>query len=321
MHKTTEQQERDIKAAFDRVDKNKDGYLSKTEIEEYFKGTNKEDINKFMEAMGTTTNGRISFKEFKRILKDFKGPFESERLLWAFLESLLAPQSLLGSKKALLIVDVQNDFLPESLGRQGRKFVGSLAVKNGNQVIPVINELRKKFDADPNSLVALSQDWHPPGHCSFQSTWASQGSQLFQPFKIVCDGKEVMQMMWPDHCVQNGDGAMVHPDVVVKPTDFIVRKGYQLFVDSYSAFADNTNTYKTGLEKYFKEKGVGTLYICGIATDYCVRFTCMHAIECGFKTYMVADASRGVTEETTREAMAEMCKKGVIPINADEIQL
>jgi nicotinamidase/pyrazinamidase len=175
--------------------------------------------------------------------------------------------------KALLITDVQYDFLPG----------GALAVAGGDQVIPVINRLMDQFD-----LVVATQDWHPVDHGSFASQHAGKkpGDQ------ILLEG--IPQTLWPDHCVQGTHGAALHPGLRLDRIDRIFRKGVDRWVDSYSIFFDAARRRETGLETYLKAHHVTELYVVGLATDYCVKFSVLDACDLGFKTYCVEDGCRGV---------------------------
>lgn len=193
--------------------------------------------------------------------------------------------------KALLIIDIQNDFLPG----------GALAVDQGDQVIPIINELQGKFD-----LIVGSQDWHPADHGSFAANhiWT-------KPYQVIdLDGLE--QTLWPIHCVQNSWGANFAKAIQREKWDRIFQKGSNPKVDSYSAFFDNGRREDTGLSSYLKEKGVIDVFICGLATDYCVKFSTLDALSEGFKTTLIADACRGVniSPEDSHQAIEEMKAAG-----------
>ena len=165
-------------------------------------------------------------------------------------------------RKALIIVDVQNDFCPG----------GALAVGEGDQVIPIINRIHHLFD-----LVILTQDWHPPDHKSFASN--NPGVQVGD----TIDLNGIDQVMWPDHCVQGTEGANFHPDLRREESDPIFRKGTDPGIDSYSAFYDNGHLRSTGLADYLQEKGIAEIALCGLATDYCVKFSVLDALAEGFE--------------------------------------
>jgi nicotinamidase/pyrazinamidase len=176
-------------------------------------------------------------------------------------------------KRALLIVDVQNDFVPG----------GALPTRNGDEVVPVINRLQPEFD-----LVVASQDWHPRNHGSFASNHPGH-----KPGDVI-DLNGLQQILWPDHCVQGTKGAEFHPDLDRSRIKKIVQKGTDPAIDSYSTFFDNGRRKSTGLEQYLREKGVTDVYLCGLATDYCVLWSARDAVDLGFRTYVIRDACRGV---------------------------
>ena len=179
--------------------------------------------------------------------------------------------------KALIIVDIQNDFLPN----------GSLAVPNGDLVIPIINKLQDKFD-----LIIATQDWHPNNHLSFASNHKNKN-----PFEVV-DLYGLKQVLWPNHCIQGTEGANF-------------RKGMDKTVDSYSGFFDNGRKTNTGLSGYLKDKGVDEVYICGLAADYCVYYTAKDAKHEGFETYYIVDATKAISEETFTKAVEDLKINGV----------
>ena len=174
---------------------------------------------------------------------------------------------------ALLIVDVQNDFCPG----------GALAVPEGDKVVPVINKLTGKFD-----VVLNTQDWHPDGHHSFASS--HEGKKPYDVIKVDYGD----QVLWPDHCVQGSRGAEFHPDLNINTSQLIVRKGFRKPIDSYSAFFENDKTTPTGLGGYLRERGITTIYVTGLAADFCVKWTALDAIKEGFQVNVVKDAVRGI---------------------------
>jgi nicotinamidase/pyrazinamidase len=175
--------------------------------------------------------------------------------------------------KALLIVDVQNDFLPD----------GKLAVPNGDHVIPVINRLQARFE-----MVVATQDWHPENHGSFSANHENKYPGEF----INLYGVE--QILWPVHCVQHTVGADFHPQLDRKKWAAVFQKGTNPTVDSYSGFFDNHRRQDTGLSAFLKGQGVDTIYVTGLATDYCVKYTVLDSLSEGFDTYLVEDATKGV---------------------------
>lgn len=204
--------------------------------------------------------------------------------------------------RALLLIDLQNGFCPG----------GNLPVAGGDEVVPVANALMASGRYD---LVVASQDWHPPGHGSFASSHPGK-----VPFEMgELSGKP--QMLWPDHCVQGTEDAAFHPDLDVLSIDHVQRKGQNPAVDSYSSFRDNDRAALTGLADYLKEKGVDEVDICGLATDYCVKFSALDAVEMlpGVKVRFIEDASRGIDPEGVKAAIAEMREKGVEIVRSTDI--
>ncbi|MCR9016710.1 bifunctional nicotinamidase/pyrazinamidase [Aquiflexum gelatinilyticum] len=202
--------------------------------------------------------------------------------------------------KALIIVDVQNDFIPG----------GALAVNEGDQIVPVINELQQKFD-----FIVATQDWHPAEHGSFAANHSQKSVGEF------IDLNGVNQILWPVHCVQGSKGAEFHPDLKNDKWKAIFKKGTHRKVDSYSGFFDNNKQGDTGLSAYLKENDIDEVFVCGLATDYCVKFTVLDAISEGFKTTMIADATRAVNinENDYIHAIEEMAQGGAKVVLAEEI--
>ncbi len=194
--------------------------------------------------------------------------------------------------KVLLIIDVQNDFCPG----------GALAVGGGNEVVPVINSIIWKF----NRVVA-TQDWHPADHSSFASN--HKGKKPFDEIEL----NGYRQTLWPDHCVQGSRGADFHPDLNTTLVDLIVRKGTSSDIDSYSAFLENDKKTKTGLDGYLNSIGTTEVFVCGLATDYCVYYSAMDAHMIGFKTAVIIDACRGidVPEGSLTKVIASMREAGI----------
>ena len=200
---------------------------------------------------------------------------------------------------ALLVIDVQNCFLPG----------GSLAVKDGDQVVPVINRIAKAF-----ANVVITQDWHTPGHVSFAS---SHGGK--KPFETV-DLKYGKQVLWPDHCVQGTDGAGLSKDLAIPQAGLVIRKGYHKDVDSYSAFTEADGKTTTGLAAWLKARKLKRLFVAGLATDFCVAWTAIDARKAGFETYVVEDACRGIdTQGSLAKAWADMAKAGVKRVQSADI--
>lgn len=203
-------------------------------------------------------------------------------------------------KKVLIIVDMQNDFCPG----------GALAVKEGDQIVVLINKLQSKFD-----LVVATQDWHPRNHKSFAR---NNGKKVGEVIEL----NGLKQILWPDHCVQGTEGAELRKDLDTAKIQKIFQKGTDPNIDSYSGFFDNGHKKATGLGEYLKKQGVDSVYIVGLATDYCVKFTALDAVELGFKTYLIQDACRGVNlqKDDADHAIQEMKAKGVVIVNSDTLE-
>lgn len=191
--------------------------------------------------------------------------------------------------RALVIIDVQNDFIPG----------GALAVPEGEKIVELINELQEKFD-----LVIATQDWHPEDHSSF----AVNHPEKKEFEKITWNGRE--QVLWPVHCLQNSWGAKLHPDLKTSKIEAIFRKGTNPEIDSYSAFYDNGHEKTTGLAGYLKEKGVDELYFCGLAAEICVYFSVMDALEEGFDSTIIEDATRALNPSDFENAKKNIVEKG-----------
>ena len=192
---------------------------------------------------------------------------------------------------ALIVVDVQNDFCPG----------GALAVSGGDTVVEPINRLMPKF-----RRVVLTQDWHPAGHISFASAW--KGHSVFD---IVALG-DAGQILWPDHCVPGSVGARFHPELDTDKAELVLRKGYHPGMDSYSAFFENDRKTPTGLDGWLRSLGVDSIWVAGLATDFCVLYTVLDALSLGYRVAVVADAVRGVDypEGSVDEALRTMREKG-----------
>ncbi|AEJ20025.1 bifunctional nicotinamidase/pyrazinamidase [Gracilinema caldarium] len=207
---------------------------------------------------------------------------------------------------ALLIIDVQNDFCPSYRTKDGTlSQPGALAVPGGNEIIPIINHLASKFDKHHAPIVA-TQDWHPQGHCSFASSPATAGGE---------------QGMWPDHCVQGSWGAELHSELNQNPIRLMIRKGFRSYLDSYSAFFENDHITPTGLEGYLKNLEITSLYLTGLATDYCVKYSALDARRIGFTVSVISEAVRGVDypADSIQQAMKEMKNAGVAFITLNEL--
>lgn len=199
--------------------------------------------------------------------------------------------------RALILVDLQNDFLPG----------GALAVPEGDAVVPVANALVPMFD-----LVVATQDWHPAGHGSFASSHVG-----LKPGDVI-DLDGLQQVMWPDHCVQGSRGAEFAAGLEAGNAH-VFQKGMDKGVDSYSGFFDNGRRHATGLGDFLKEKGASSVAVMGLATDYCVRFTALDALSLGFQTTLVLDGCRGVNlaEGDVDSAVKAMKDAGVSVVDSN----
>ena len=192
---------------------------------------------------------------------------------------------------ALIVADVQYSFLPG----------GSLAVPGGDEIVPIINRVAKRF-----ANVILTQDWHPPEHHSFASSHA--GAQPFEAIGLHYGD----QILWPDHCVQGSEGAEFHRDLDIPHAQLVLRKGYHKSVDSYSAFIEADGKTRTGLASYLRERGIASVYVCGLATDFCVAWTALDARKLGFAATVIDDACRAIdTRGSLASAWERMESAGV----------
>ncbi|MEX1062333.1 MAG: bifunctional nicotinamidase/pyrazinamidase [Balneolaceae bacterium] len=201
--------------------------------------------------------------------------------------------------KTLLIVDLQNDFCPG----------GALQVPDGDKVVPVINRLIPHVDH-----VIQSQDWHPPDHLSFASSHPDK-----EPFQTVfMDYGE--QVLWPDHCVQDSRGAEFHPDLNTTKTEVIIRKGFRKEIDSYSAFYENDQQTSTGLGGYLADRGLTDLYVCGLATDFCVKWSVLDGIKGKLNVRIIKDAVKGLDiESSVDKAWTQMREAGVRTLSSADL--
>jgi nicotinamidase/pyrazinamidase len=200
---------------------------------------------------------------------------------------------------ALIVVDVQNCFVTG----------GTLPVKGGEEVVPVINRLAGSFEN-----VVVTQDWHTKGHASFASAHA--GKKPFETAKMPYG----TQVLWPDHCVQGTDDAALHKDLTLPTAQVIVRKGYHQSVDSYSAFTEADGKTPTGLGGYLKQRGIKRVFVTGLATDFCVAWTAMDARKAGFEVYVIEDATRAIDlNGSLAAAWKQMTAKGVKRIQSGDL--
>lgn len=202
--------------------------------------------------------------------------------------------------EALVLVDLQNDFLPG----------GALGIEHGDAVVPVANRVQRAFE-----LVVACQDWHPPAHGSFAASHPGR-----RPGEVIdLDGIE--QILWPVHCVQGSHGAAFAPGLDRSRIERVFHKGTDPAIDSYSAFFDNAHRRSTGLGDYLRERGVGSVVLLGLATDYCVRYSALDARKLGFRTRVVLDGCRGVELEPgdVARALREMSEAGVEMVTSDAL--
>ena len=193
--------------------------------------------------------------------------------------------------EALVVVDMQNDFCPG----------GALPVSGGNEIVPIVNRLSVAFEH-----VILTQDWHPAGHLSFASS--HEGRNPFETIELPYG----TQVLWPDHCIQSTDGSAFHPELKIDRAELIVRKGFRKEIDSYSAFFENDRKTPTGLSGYLKDRGIDSLYLVGLAFDFCVGWSALDGRRLGFSVTVVEDASRSIDTEGSKEtALRQMEKVGV----------
>ena len=205
----------------------------------------------------------------------------------------------LGAETALLAIDIQNDFCPR----------GALAVADGDAVVPLVNAMIDRF-----SVKVLTQDWHPADHSSFAAN--HPGKEAFS----LIDMPYGPQVLWPVHCVQGTTGAAFHPGLRTDPADLIIRKGFRGAIDSYSAFFENDKTTQTGLGAYLRERGVSHVVLTGLATDFCVYYSAIDALNQGFSATLVLDACRAINLNGSLDAaMADMKAKGVRIIASGEL--
>lgn len=201
--------------------------------------------------------------------------------------------------RALIVIDMQNDFCPG----------GRLAVPNGDTIIPIINLLVEHYEH-----IILTQDWHPRGHLSFASS---------HPGKVPYDTVKLdygEQILWPDHCIQGTPGAQFHANLKTAPAELILRKGFRRDIDSYSAFCENDHKTVTGLAGFLKERGIKTLYIAGLATDFCVHWSIVDGCRRGFEIYLIEDATAGINTNGSMDyAMTQIREAGAQFISARDL--
>lgn len=201
-------------------------------------------------------------------------------------------------KDALIIVDMQNDFIPG----------GALPVEDGDLIIEGINKVATIIKNISGNVI-LTQDWHPPGHRSFASVYP--GKKPGDEFQS--EDKAIGPILWPDHCVQGTKGSQFHKDLNINLASTIIRKGTHINVDSYSAFLENDKKTETGLVKYLKSYNIKRVFICGLALDYCCYFTAMDAVDFGFEVFFIVDLTKGIDlpPGNISKSLRNMQKKGI----------
>ncbi len=205
----------------------------------------------------------------------------------------------LGERTVLVVIDVQNGFAPG----------GNLAVPDGDAVVPVINRLAPRF-----TNVVLTQDWHPPGHASFASS--HPGHKPFETIELSYG----TQVLWPDHCIQDTNDAQLHPDLRIPGAQLVIRKGFHPGIDSYSAFVEADRRTSTGLAAYLKARGIESVYLCGLATDFCVAWSALDSVAAGFRTTVIEDACRAIDlGGSLAEAWQRMTAQGVARISSADL--
>ena len=209
---------------------------------------------------------------------------------------------------ALLVIDVQNDFCPAANGAGG-----ALAVPEGGRVVPIINTLARKFDH-----VILTQDWHPPQHISFATTHSATHANA-KPFETI-QVHYGPQTLWPEHVIQHSEGAAFHPALHIPHAELILRKGFRRHIDSYSAFLENDHFTSTGLAGYLRERGLQRLFLCGLAYDFCVRYSAIDGTALGFECIVIEDATRPVDlPNSVAETNAAFAAAGIQRIHSRQI--
>jgi len=200
----------------------------------------------------------------------------------------------------LVVIDVQNDFCPG----------GALAVADGDAIVPVANALIRRFEH-----IVLTQDWHPPGHRSFASSHPGRA-----PFETI-ELDYGTQTLWPDHCVQGSAGAAFRADLEATRAELVIRKGFRAGIDSYSAFYENDRTSPTGLAGYLRERGFARVFLCGLATDYCVAYSALDARRLHFETVVLLDGCRAIDlGGSLEQALAAMREAGVVLTQSGQLR-
>jgi len=199
----------------------------------------------------------------------------------------------------LIVTDVQNCFIPG----------GTLPVAKGDEIVPMVNNLARRFEN-----VVITQDWHPRGHASFASSHA--GKKPFETTQLHYGE----QVLWPDHAVQGSEDAAQHRDLDIPHAQLLIRKGYHAGVDSYSVFYEADRKTATGLTGYLRHRGIDSVFLCGLATDFCVAWSALDSVREGFETYVIEDACRAIDlQGSLAKAWADMTKAGVKRIQSSDL--
>jgi nicotinamidase-related amidase/Ca2+-binding EF-hand superfamily protein len=289
---------------FNCFDHNHDGLLNVSELGELLKHAfpeetiSQEDQSLLMKDLDSNQDGQVGINEIR-----------------AFLRSYDANSKHLYQKSALIIVDVQNDFITGALANPF----------NAQEIVPIINSIRDCFD-----MVVISYDWHPQEHCSFvESVNANQiavkeDRRDYNPLEMVtlladADRVEHAQMLYPRHAVQHSHGSQCPPDLVVKDTDASIYKGTKKNIDSYSAFFDNIKANDTGLTKLLEDQGITHVYVCGLVFDICVKSTALHGAEMGFHTSVICDASKPFVEAEVENTKEQLVQAGCKLVTSDQV--
>ncbi|KAI8797909.1 pyrazinamidase/nicotinamidase [Biomphalaria glabrata] len=298
-------------SVFNYFDTNSDSNLDRTEFQVLIeqlsvsedRGPTEDDVNSIFNALDLNQDGLISREEFS--------------FAWKYcIKQILKPV------KALVVVDVQNDFITGTLSLRECP-----AGQDGYAVVPVINSL-----LEPNlfDVVVYTLDWHPDNHISFidnallrklhpSSKVSAEEANIQDKVIFDVDGSSREQVMWPRHCVQKTTGAELHPDLKIVNEALYVKKGNNPDVDSYSAFWDNCRLSQTNLASLLGERHVTDVYVCGLAYDVCVGFTAKHALKHGFKTVLIEDASRGVSLDGIYKMKNDLIRKGAHIVDSEQV--
>ena len=204
-----------------------------------------------------------------------------------------------GEDTALVLIDIQNDFCPG----------GALAVDQGDEIVEISNKIQEQF-----KIKIITQDWHPKTHKSFASNHEDK-----EPLSTV-EMFYGLQVLWPNHCIQGTEGSKFHSKLITDSADLIIRKGFRPEIDSYSAFFENDQKTPTGLDGYLKSRGVNTIYLCGLAFDFCVYFSALDGAKLGYNVNVIQDACRAIDLDGSLEkSLNDMKSKGVKILSTSDL--